>query len=65
MFKVNNESTGTASVMLFWFFLLLTLTYFTPFSIVSISDSEQVNVSWVDNSKDYSLDYIAILTLCN
>ena len=29
-------------------FLLLTLIYFTPFSIVSIVDFEQVNVSWVD-----------------
>ena len=27
-------------------FLLLTLTYFTPFSTVSVVDFEQVNVSW-------------------
>ena len=30
----------------FLLFLLLTLTYFTPFPSVSIVDSEQVNVCW-------------------
>ena len=36
MFKVKNKNTRTAF-----------LTYFTPFSVVSIVDFEQVNVSWV------------------
>ena len=27
-------------------FLLLTLTHFTPFSIVSVVDFEEVNISW-------------------
>ena len=35
MFTVNNKDTRTTS-----------LTYFTPFSSVSIIDFEQVNVSW-------------------
>ena len=41
--KVNNKTTRTTSLTYFehlW-------TYFTPFSIVSIVDFEQVIVSWV------------------
>ena len=36
MFQVKNKNTRTTS-----------MTYFTPISIVSIVDSEQVNVNWV------------------
>ena len=41
MFKGNNKTPDVVLV-----FLLLTLTYFTPFSSVSIVDFEQVNFSW-------------------
>ena len=37
MFKANNKETRTMS-----------LTYFTPFSSVSIVGFEQVNVCWVN-----------------
>ena len=36
MFQVKNKNTRTTS-----------MTYFTPISIVSIVDFEQVNVNWV------------------
>ena len=53
MLKVNNKDTRTASITST--FLLLTLTYFRPFSSVSIVDFEQVNVSW-DVFKLYPLN---------
>ena len=40
IFKVNNK------LMLSWCFYCYISTYFTPFSIISIIDSEKVNVSW-------------------
>ena len=43
MFKVNNKISYDVVLV----FLLLTLTYVTPFSSVSVVDFEQVNVSWV------------------
>ena len=42
MLKVNNKDTRTTSIMPVLF--LLTLTYFRPFSSVSIVDFQQVNV---------------------
>ena len=42
MFKVNNKDTRATSLT-----LLLTLTYFTYCSSVSIVNFEQVNDSWV------------------
>ena len=53
MLKVNNKDTGTISITSM--FLLLTSTYFRPFSSVSIVDFEQVNVSW-DVFKLYPLN---------
>ena len=47
LFKVNSTKTPERRHSR-RVFLLLTLIYFTPFSIVSIVDFEQVNVSWVD-----------------
>ena len=40
----SNEEKDVIEVVLV--FLLSTLTYFTPFSSVSVFDFEQVNVSW-------------------
>ena len=46
LFKVNNKDTRTTSMTLFWCFYCELLTYFTPFSSVSIVDFEQVSVGW-------------------
>ena len=43
MIKVNNKISHDVVLV----FLLLTLTYVTPFSSVFVVDFEQVNVSWV------------------
>ena len=40
MFKANNKN-------IYCIFIINFATYFTPFSSVSITDFEQVNVSWV------------------
>ena len=63
LLKVNNRSTRrryeacsqltiknnrTTSMTSFWCFILLTLNTLHTFSSVSIVDSEQVNVSWID-----------------
>ena len=45
MFKVNNKSTRTMSIMSLCFYYKL-WTYFTPYSNVSIVDFGHVNVSW-------------------
>ena len=46
MFKVNNKNTRTDVTDEVLLFLLLTGTYFTPISGVSIVEFEQVNFSW-------------------
>ena len=49
-FKVNNRNTRTwslTSLTSFWYFYCRLLTYFTPFSSVSIVEFEQVNINWV------------------
>ena len=47
MFKVNNKETRLTSVILFWCLYCYLWKYFTPFSCISIVDSEQVNLCWV------------------
>ena len=42
MFKPNNKNTKTT----FWWFYCYLLTYFTPFSYISIVHFKQVNVSY-------------------
>ena len=46
MFKVNNTITRATSITSLWCFYFYLRTCFTPFSIVSIVDFEQLNVSW-------------------
>ena len=52
--KVNNKDTRTTSLKSFSCFYCYFWKYFTPFSRVSISDFEQVNVSWKALSITYS-----------
>ena len=50
LFKVNNRNTRSwslTSLTSFWCFYCRLLTYFTPFSRVSIVEFEQVNINWV------------------
>ena len=46
MFKVNNKDTRVTSLSSFWYFHWKLWTYFTPFSIVSFTYYEQVNICW-------------------
>ena len=46
MFKVDNKNIRTTSMTQFWGFYYEPWTYSTHFSIVSIADFDQVNVSW-------------------
>ena len=45
MFKINNKSTRTASMMSFLCFYSLLWTYFLPFSSVSFVDFEQIDIT--------------------
>ena len=47
MIKVNKNKHQNDINNVILVFLLLTLTYFTPFYSVFVVDFEQVNVSWV------------------
>ena len=42
MFKVNNKDARTTPLVSFWYLYC----YFTPFSIVSIVNFEQINAGW-------------------
>ena len=51
MFKVNNKNTKHQNIIdVVLVFLLLTLTYFTPFYSVSTVGFVQVNVRWEELS---------------
>ena len=58
MFKINNRATGVVLVS-----SLLTLKYFTPFSSISIVNSEQINAGWEINIFFSSTIYMTTTSL--
>ena len=57
--QINHKDIKTTSMTSFWCLYCWLLTYFTPFSSVSIVDFEQVNVSW--NTLKISLTFFRLI----